>query len=132
MERTTNSGAFARLRNWAVAMRRDALALWIAARDPRTPWMAKVLGASIAAYALSPIDIIPDVIPVLGFLDEVILLPFAIAFVVRLIPPMLMAEFRAEAERRAERPVSMAGAALVVGTWILLLALFVWWVDPLP
>ena len=116
----------ARLRTWAKAVRRDVLALWIAARDPRVPWTARVACAAIAAYALSPIDLIPDVIPVLGLLDEAILLPLAILLAVRLIPPALMAEFRAEAERRTGRPVSRAGAAAVVGVWVLALALIAW------
>lgn len=128
--RQTRAGILGRLRAWAGAMRRDALSLWIAARDPRTPWVAKAFCAAVAAYALSPVDLIPDVIPILGLLDEVILLPFAIAFAVRLIPRDLMAEFRAEAERRSERPVSRTGAALVVGTWVLALALIAWIAFP--
>ena len=118
--------ALARLKAWAKAIRRDVLALWIAARDPRTPRLAKLLCAAIAAYALSPIDLIPDVIPILGLLDEAILLPFAILLAVRLVPPVLMAEFRAKADRRTARPTSRAGAAAVVGLWLLLLALIAW------
>lgn len=123
-------GPLARLKSWAKAVRRDVLALWIAARDPRTPWIAKVLCAAIAAYALSPIELIPDVIPVLGLLDEVILLPPLILLAVRLVPPALMAEFREEARRRVERPVSHTGAALVVLAWVLILALIAWAAIP--
>lgn len=119
-----------RLRTWAKAISRDILALWIAARDPRTPGVAKLLCAVIAAYALSPIDLIPDVIPVLGLLDEAILLPMLILLAVRLVPPPLMAEFREEARRRAERPSSRAGAAAVVAMWALALALVVWLAWP--
>ncbi len=115
-----------RLRSWAKAVRRDVIALWIAARDPRTPFLAKLLCAGIAAYALSPIDLIPDVIPVLGLLDEAILLPGLILLAVRLVPPALMAEFREEAARRSRHPVSRAGAAVVVGAWVLLLVLIAW------
>jgi uncharacterized membrane protein YkvA (DUF1232 family) len=125
-----HTGPLARLTSWARTVRRDALALWIAARDPRTPLAAKLLCAAIAAYALSPIDLIPDVIPVLGLLDEVILLPLAILLAIRLVPPALMAEFRAEAERRQERPVSRAGAVLVIFTWVLILALIAWAAAP--
>lgn len=116
----------ARLRRWAKAVRRDALALWIAARDPRTPWLAKAFCAAVAAYALSPIDLIPDAIPVLGLLDEAFLLPLAILLAVRLIPAPLMAEFRKEAARRAERPVSRAGALAVVLLWLAGVALLGW------
>src|SRR4051794_25228995 len=94
--------------------RRDVHALWLAAHDPRTPWYAKAFALAIAAYALSPIDLIPDFIPVLGYLDDVILLPLA----VRLVPPDLMAEHRAAA--RAEgKPVSRAGAIFIVTLWLL-------------
>ena len=106
-----------RLKSWAKAIRRDAIALWIAARDPRTPRAARLLCAAIAAYALSPIDLIPDAIPILGLLDEAILLPLAMLLVIRLIPPPLMAEFREEAARRADRPISRPGAAAVVLLW---------------
>lgn len=110
-------GPLARLKGWARAIRRDALTLWIAARDPRTPFAAKALCAAVAAYALSPIDLIPDAIPLLGLLDEAILLPLAILLAARLIPPPLMEEFRARAAQVATRPVSRAGAALVLLIW---------------
>src|SRR5215207_7796911 len=98
----------ARLRNWARKIKRDVVALSIDARDPRVPWYVK-FAAAIAAYALSPIDLIPDFIPVLGYVDEVIILPVAIFLVVKMIPASLMAEFHEEAQRRAERPVSRTG-----------------------
>lgn len=120
----------ARLKRWAKAIRRDALALWIAARDPRTPWLAKAFCAAVAAYALSPIDLIPDAIPVLGLLDEAILLPLAILLAMRLIPAPLMAEFREEASRRAERPVSRAGAAAVILLWLAAAGLLAWALWP--
>src|SRR5918993_4366647 len=110
-------GMWMRLRDWARAIKRDVVALYIAARDPRVPWYAKLAAAAVAAYALSPIDLIPDFIPVLGYLDEVILLPVAIALVIRLIPDPLMAEFREEALRRSERPVSRTAAAAIVALW---------------
>ena len=98
---------------------RDGLALYIAARDPRTPWFAKLLALLVAAYALSPIDLIPDAIPVLGFLDELILLPIAIALIARLIPAEIMAESRAAAQAMVEKPRSKAGAAIIIGIWTL-------------
>ncbi len=110
---------WARLKDWARRLRRDATALWLAARDPRVPFAVKALAALVAAYALSPIDLIPDFIPVLGFLDEVILLPIAIAGLSRLIDPTIMAEHRAAAETLAVRPVSFAGAAMIAVIWTL-------------
>ncbi len=117
----------ARLKRWARAIRRDVHALWLAARDARTPWYARALAVAIAAYALSPIDLIPDVIPVLGLLDEAILLPIAMLAVMRLVPRDVMADCRGRAEAAASRPVSRAGAAFVVLVWLALAALAAWW-----
>ena len=114
------------LKDWARALKNDVLALYIAGRDPRVPWYVKAAAVVIAAYALSPIDLIPDFIPVLGYLDEVILLPIAIALVVRMIPDPLMAEFREEAQRRSERPTSHAAAAVIIALWIAAIALTLW------
>lgn len=119
-------------RDWARAIKRDVVALWIAARDPRVPWHVKALCAAIAAYALSPIDLIPDFIPVLGYLDDVILLPLAILVAVRLVPADLMAAFRAEAERRSLRPVSRVAAATIIALWIGAAALLLWLSWPRP
>ena len=116
-----------RLRSWAHLVLRDGLALYIAARDPRTPWFAKLLALLVAAYALSPIDLIPDAIPVLGFLDELILLPIAIALIARLIPTQIMAESRAAAQAMVEKPRSKAGAAIIIGIWALALGALAWW-----
>jgi uncharacterized membrane protein YkvA (DUF1232 family) len=117
-----------RLRFWARLVLRDGLALYIAARHPRTPWFAKLLALLVAAYALSPIDLIPDAIPVLGLLDEVILLPIAIALIARLIPADVMEESRAAAACMVERPRSKAGAAIIIGVWVLLAGAVLWWV----
>ena len=111
---------FPRLKRWAAALTRDVLAVWIAARDPRVPWPAKVLALAVAAYALSPIDLIPDFIPVLGYLDDLLLVPLGIFAVVRMIPASLMAEFREKAAARTGRPRSIAGAAVVVVIWLLI------------
>jgi uncharacterized membrane protein YkvA (DUF1232 family) len=115
-----------RIKQWARQVRCDALALWIAARDPRVPWYAKVVAAAVAAYAFSPIDLIPDVIPVLGYLDDLILVPAGIALTVRLIPADLMAEFRADAALQAQRPISRAAAAAIALLWIAVLAAAIW------
>ncbi len=126
------TGSLARLRRWARAIKQDVVALYIAGRDPRVPWYVKAAAVAIAAYALSPIDLIPDFIPVLGYLDEVILLPIAIALVVRMIPDPLMAEFREEAQRRSERPTSRAAAAVIIVLWIAAIALTLWAFWPSP
>jgi uncharacterized membrane protein YkvA (DUF1232 family) len=117
-----------RLKAWARALRRDVVALWLAARDPRTPLAAKLLAGLVAAYALSPIDLIPDFIPVLGYLDDLLLVPAGIWLAVRLIPAALLAEFRAAAMAR-ERPRSLAGAAMVAAVWLALAGVGAWlWV----
>jgi len=120
----------ARVKNWAKELKRDAIALFLAARDPRTPWHAKVLAGLVAAYALSPIDLIPDFIPVVGYLDDLILVPIGIWAVVRLIPVDLMREFRAEAARLEARPRSRAGAALIIAAWLTPAMLLAWWFWP--
>ena len=114
--------SLARLEEWARRIRRDAFALALALRHPRVPWYAKALAAGIVAYAASPIDLIPDFIPVLGLLDEAVLLPLGILLVARLIPADLMAELRAEAERRPSLPGGWIAAAIVAGCWLALLA----------
>jgi uncharacterized membrane protein YkvA (DUF1232 family) len=119
-------GVGSHLKDWARTLKNDVVALYIAGRDPRVPWYVKAAAMAIAAYALSPIDLIPDFIPVLGYLDEVILLPIAIALVVRMIPDPLMAEFREEAQRRSERPTSRAAAAVIIALWIAAIALTLW------
>ncbi|MGZ5862960.1 MAG: YkvA family protein [Methyloceanibacter sp.] len=119
-----------RLRSWAAEMGRDVLAVWIAARDPRVPWYAKVVAATVAAYALSPIDLIPDFIPVLGYLDDLVLVPLGILLVVQLIPAGLMQEFRAEAARRMEQPRSRIGAVVIALIWVGAAALILWWLWP--
>lgn len=101
------------------------VALWLAARDRRTPLSAKLLAGAVAAYALSPIDLIPDFIPVLGYLDDLLLVPAGIWLAVRLIPAELLAEFRAAAEAQ-ERPRSMAGALVVATVWLALAGLAAW------
>ena len=112
-------GRMARLKRWAAALKRDVIALWIAARDPRTPVAAKLVAGAVAAYALSPIDLIPDFIPVIGYLDDLILVPLGIAWAVRLIPAPLMAAFRAEATRRTARPRSLVAAILIATVWLI-------------
>ena len=119
-----------RAKQWARSIKRDVLALWIAARDPRVPWYAKALAMAVAAYALSPIDLIPDFIPVLGYLDDLVIVPLGILLVVWLIPATLMAEFREQAVAVATRPRSTTAAIVVVLVWIAAVFLVVWWLWP--
>jgi uncharacterized membrane protein YkvA (DUF1232 family) len=119
-----------KVKEWARAIKRDVHALWLAARDPRTPWYAKALALGIAAYALSPIDLIPDFIPVLGYLDDAILLPLAIMLAVRLVPAEVMAEHREAAGRAQGRPVSRVGGAFIVAFWLSAAAMVAWWFWP--
>ena len=113
-----------RLRQWAAALRRDVLALWFACRDPRTPLVAKLLVMLIVAYALSPIDLIPDFVPLLGYLDELILLPGAIYLAIKLVPGPVLEDSRARAaacsEVRRARPRSYLAAAVIVLLWVML------------
>ncbi|MBV1797898.1 YkvA family protein [Siccirubricoccus sp. G192] len=121
----------ARLRLRAQGLKRDVHALYLAARDPRVPWPAKLVAALVAGYALSPIDLIPDFIPVLGYLDDLVVLPLGILLAIRLVPPSLLAEHRATAAAAAARPVSRLAAGLVVAAWLgtALLLLWLFWPE---
>jgi uncharacterized membrane protein YkvA (DUF1232 family) len=114
-----------RIRQWAGAVKRDVHALYLASRDPRVPWYAKALAVVVAGYALSPIDLIPDFIPGLGYLDDVILVPLGILAVVKLIPPGVMAEHRARATAQ-DRPVSRTTGIVIGCIWVASIALFGW------
>lgn len=108
-----------RLRQWARTVKRDVHALYLAAHDRRVPWYAKVAAIAIAAYALSPIDLIPDFIPVVGYLDDLLIVPAGILLAVKLVPSDLMAEFRAAAASvDGERTLGTYGAAVIVFSWI--------------
>lgn len=110
------------LRAWAKALKTDVASLWVAARDKRTPLAAKIVAGFVVAYALSPIDLIPDFIPILGYLDDVIILPLGIALAIALIPTPLMSEFREAAESGVKPPSSRTAAAIIVGLWLAALA----------
>jgi uncharacterized membrane protein YkvA (DUF1232 family) len=116
----------ARLRASAKAIKRDVMALYLAAHDPRVPWYAKAAAGCVAAYALSPIDLIPDFVPVLGYLDDIIIVPVGILLVVRLVPAAVMTDLRTEAEERTAHPVSRAGAAVIVAIWLAVAMALVW------
>ncbi len=108
-------------------LKRDVVAVALAVRDPRVPWYAKAVGACVIAYALSPIDLIPDFIPVLGYLDDLVLVPLGLLLMMRLIPPDILAEHRIAAATIVERPVSRTGAAVVIFVWVLSAAVLALW-----
>ncbi len=119
-------------RTWARSVKRDVLTLWFVRAHPDTPWTARLLAALVVAYAFSPIDLIPDVIPVLGWLDDVILLPALIWLTVRLLPPHVREHGRQEADawlaRREARPRSRIAAVVIVGLLLLVVVLAArWW-----
>src|ERR1700756_1039778 len=116
-------------KQWARLIKRDAHALYLAACDPRVPWYAKAMALAVAAYALSPIDLIPDFIPVIGYLDDLVIVPLGIALTVRMIPDGLMQEFRAEAAHRETRPTSVVGAVFIVVVWCAAIALTGFWLH---
>jgi uncharacterized membrane protein YkvA (DUF1232 family) len=117
---------FERLKTWARGLKREVHAVYLAARDPRVPWYAKALAIAVAAYATSPIDLIPDFIPVLGYLDDLIIVPLGLALAIRLIPPEVMAEHRLSAAAAAGRPVSKSAAAVIVLIWAAAILLSAW------
>lgn len=120
--------AIASLRKWARSLKQQTLVVYFAARDPRTPWFVRLLALAVAAYALSPIDLIPDFIPVLGYLDDLVLIPLGLALVVRLTPAEVMASARERALATSARPASHGMAVVVVAVWILALGWLGWWV----
>jgi uncharacterized membrane protein YkvA (DUF1232 family) len=113
-------------RTWARTLKRDVVALWLAARDPRVPLSAKIVAGAVAAYALSPVDLIPDFIPILGYLDDLLIVPIGIVLAIRLVPDDLMTEFRGKAEQRSERPVSKAGLAFILAIWLACIIFVTW------
>ena len=121
------------LKTWARRIKRDGVTLWFASQHPRTPWYAKALGGLVVAYALSPIDLIPDFIPVLGYVDDVLLLPGLIWLTIRLLPPEVLLECRDQADAwmlaRKAKPRSWLGAVLVVAVWVALGVAAWWWLP---
>jgi uncharacterized membrane protein YkvA (DUF1232 family) len=113
------------LRRWAKGLKTEIYAIYLACRDPRVPWYARVVAAAVVGYALSPIDLIPDPIPILGYLDDLVLVPLGIALTLKLIPREVMDECRAQARARAGQraPASRAAAIVIVAIWVGLAAL---------
>lgn len=110
------------LKAWARRLKTELYALYLAADDPRLPWPVKLLAISVVGYALSPIDLIPDFIPLLGYLDDLILLPVGIWLLLKLIPPPLMAECRLKAQAESDRslPKSTTAVVVIIGIWLVL------------
>jgi uncharacterized membrane protein YkvA (DUF1232 family) len=125
-------GLLERIRNWARRIKRDSVSLWFALRDARTPWAVKALCMFVVGYALSPIDLIPDFIPVLGYVDDVLLLPALIWLAVRLLPSPVLADSRRQADdwlaTQGRKPTSKVGAVVIVLVWIAFAAgAWLWW-----
>ena len=106
------------LKAQAKQLKQHTLTVYFAARDPRTPLLVRALAMFVAAYALSPIDLIPDFIPVLGYLDDLLLVPLGLALVVRLTPPEVLESARAQAQQAASKPISYTAAAFFVALWL--------------
>ena len=122
------------LKVWANRIKRDGVTLWFAGKHPGTPWYAKALGLFVVAYALSPIDLIPDFIPVLGYVDDILLLPALIWLTVKLLPELVLAECRVQADawmtEKGSKPSSRAGAIMIILLWIAL-GIAAWsWLNP--
>lgn len=118
---------FETAKRWAREIKRDVVALYLAGRDARTPWAAKIVAIAVVAYALSPIDLIPDFIPVIGYLDDLLIVPLGMLLAIRLIPHELLTEFRQQAEGYAGLPASRTAAVVVIAIWIVAAGLTAWW-----
>ncbi|MEE9334707.1 MAG: DUF1232 domain-containing protein [Granulosicoccaceae bacterium] len=115
-----------KLKQWAKLVKRDVVAVYYAARDKRTPTPARVVAVAIAAYALSPIDLIPDIIPIIGYLDDLVIVPLGLLLVVRMIPAIVLQDSRDKATAMLARPKSYVAAAMVLGIWLLGIVLLVY------
>ncbi|CAN5763590.1 hypothetical protein BH23ACT11_BH23ACT11_19880 [soil metagenome] len=110
------------LRQWARRLKTEVYALYLAFKDPRVPWYARAFVAVVVGYAFSPIDLIPDPIPVLGYLDDIILLPLGIALAIRMIPADVLSDCRENVRTVEDKPVNKTAAAVVILLWLLLAA----------
>lgn len=114
-------------KEWAHRIKRDVVTVYFAARNPETPHLVRLLALAVAAYALSPIDLIPDFIPVLGYLDDLLIVPIGLIVVLRLLPPHILALSREQAATTLERPRSVIAAVLIVAVWLLCTGAFFYW-----
>jgi uncharacterized membrane protein YkvA (DUF1232 family) len=113
-------GSVDRLESWARRLKVEVYALYLAYKDPRVPWYARVFAAVVVGYAFSPVDLIPDVVPVLGYLDDLILVPLGVALAIKMIPSPVLAECREKARETADVPVNKVAAVVVVIAWMAL------------
>ena len=118
-----------RLRQHARLLKRDTYALYLAYHDPRTPWYARIVAACVVAYAFSPIDLIPDFVPILGYLDDLILVPLGMTLALRLIHAHIMNECREQAQHAIQRPNNWVLTVLIIAVWIGLAMLALWWLG---
>ena len=111
-----------RIKAWAKSLKRDVMTLWFVLRHPHTPWLARALAALLTAYALSPIDLIPDFIPVLGYLDDLIIVPLGIWLLLKIIPEQVLMECRNQADewfrQDQQKPRSWMGLVIILGLWV--------------
>jgi uncharacterized membrane protein YkvA (DUF1232 family) len=121
-------GVLDSLKAQARQLKQQILTVYFAARDRRTPLLVRLLAVLIAAYALSPIDLIPDFIPVIGYLDDLVLIPLGLALVIWLTPPEVIAAAQLRAQEAATKPVSYAAAACIVVVWLVVMGFFIRWV----
>lgn len=119
---------FEKAKKWARSIKADVVTLYIAAKDPRTPLSAKLISVAVVAYALSPIDLIPDFVPIIGYLDDLIIVPLGILLAIRLIPAPLMLEFRSLASEYERLPKNQTAAIAVICIWIFAAIAIGWWV----
>ena len=129
MSQKRAEGMLESFKNRVRHLKRETYALYLATRHPRTPWYAKLFVAGVVAYAFSPIDLIPDFVPVLGYLDDLILIPLGIVVAIKLVPPEVLAECRARAQEAEAngKPVSRIAALVIISIWVLLAALCALW-----
>jgi len=114
--------------NWkqkAKGLKADVIALYYAYRDPRVPWYAKLFIILVVGYALSPIDLIPDFVPVLGYLDDLILIPLGVALALKMLPMTVMEEARLKAKQFEEKPKNWIAGVVIIVIWVMVLAWFI-------
>lgn len=121
--------SLAHIKEWAYRVKRDVIAVYFAARNPETPVIVRLLALVVAAYALSPIDLIPDFIPVLGYLDDLLIVPIGLMIVVRLLPPHILEISRTQAAESMAKPRSLMAAAIFVMIWVLCSVSLIYWLT---
>jgi uncharacterized membrane protein YkvA (DUF1232 family) len=113
-------------KSWSRRLKTETYALYLAYRDPRVPWYAKLFAACVVGYAFSPIDLIPDFVPILGYLDDLLLVPLGVALAIRMIPPSVLDDCRQRAKDAVGRPTNWLAAAAIIATWLLLAGAALW------